>query len=191
MRFPPGAGDAAALDAAAVTLAGARFPVILAGGGVIMAGGTAAAIALAELLGAPVCSSYLHNDSFPASHPLAVGPLGYQGSKAAMKLIAQADVVLALGTRLGPFGTLPQHGLDYWPKQAKIVQIDADAKMLGLVKPISVGICGDARAAARALVAPLSGRALACHVNRDARVATIAQEKHAWETELDAWMHRK
>jgi sulfoacetaldehyde acetyltransferase len=76
--------------------------VILAGGGVIMAGATAEAIALAEMLGAPVCNSYLHNDSFPASHALAVGPLGYQGSKAAMKLIAQADVVLALGTRLGP-----------------------------------------------------------------------------------------
>ena len=116
MRIAHGPGDSAALDAAADTLAAARFPVILAGGGVIMSGGTAEAIALAEQLGAPVCNSYLHNDSFPASHALAVGPLGYQGSKAAMKLIAQADVVLALGTRLGPFGTLPQHGLDYWPQ---------------------------------------------------------------------------
>src|SRR6195256_1081006 len=119
MRINHGPGDSAALDAAAGLLAGASFPVIVAGGGVITAGATAEAIALAELLGAAVCNSYLHNDSFPASQPLAVGPLGYQGSKAAMKLIAQADVVLALGTRLGPFGTLPQHGLDYWPKQAK------------------------------------------------------------------------
>ena len=68
-----------------------------------------------------------------------------------MKLISRADVVLALGTRLGPFGTLPQHGLDYWPKNAKIIQVDADPKMLGLVKKISVGICGDAKAAAEAL----------------------------------------
>ena len=81
-----------------------------------------------------------------------VWPLGYQGSKAAMKLISQADVVLALGTRLGPFGTLPQHGMDYWPIQAKIIQVDADAKVLGLVKNISVGINGDARAAAAALI---------------------------------------
>ena len=66
-----------------------------------------------------------------------------------MNLIAKADVVLALGTRLGPFGTLPQHGIDYWPKNAKIIQIDADAKMLGLVKSITVGICGDAKAAAK------------------------------------------
>src|SRR6202030_3168617 len=138
--------------------AGASFPVIVAGGGVITAGATAEAIELADTLGAAVCHSYLHNDSFPASHALAVGPLGYQGSKAAMKLIAQADVVLALGTRLGPFGTLPQHGFDYWPKQAQIIQIDSDPRMLGLVKPISVGIPGAALAAAGALMERLKAR---------------------------------
>ena len=191
MRVSPGPGDSAALDAAAEILAAARFPVILAGGGVIMAGATAETITLAELLGAPVCSSYLHNDSFPASHALAVGPLGYQGSKAAMKLIAQADVVLALGTRLGPFGTLPQHGLDYWPKQAKIIQIDSDPRMLGLVKAISVGIQGDARAAAAALIGRLKGRQLAASANRAERVARIAAEKSAWSSELDGWTHER
>ena len=131
MRIGRGPGDSAALDEAAALLASAKFPVILAGGGVIMSGGTAEAVQLAELLHAPVCTSYLHNDSFPASHPLWCGPLGYQGSKAAMKLISQADVVLALGTRLGPFGTLPQYGMEYWPAKAKIIQVDADAKVLG------------------------------------------------------------
>ncbi|HLQ11612.1 MAG TPA: sulfoacetaldehyde acetyltransferase [Steroidobacteraceae bacterium] len=191
MRFAPGPGDAAALDAAAATLAGAQFPVILAGGGVIMSNGGAAAAALAELLGAPVCNSYLHNDSFPASHPLAVGPLGYQGSKAAMKLIAQADVVLALGTRLGPFGTLPQHGLDYWPKQARIIQVDADPRMLGLVKAISTGIHADARAAAEALLERLKGRTLAGAANRAERTARINAEKQAWENELTSWTHER
>jgi sulfoacetaldehyde acetyltransferase len=191
MRIAHGPGDSQALDAAATTLAGAQFPVILAGGGVIMSGGTSEAIALAELLGAPVCNSYLHNDSFPASHALSVGPLGYQGSKAAMKLIAQADVVLALGTRLGPFGTLPQHGLDYWPKQAKIIQIDSDPRMLGLVKPISVGIHGDARAAAAALLERLKGRPFAAAANRAERAARIKAEKQAWETELDSWTHER
>jgi sulfoacetaldehyde acetyltransferase len=191
MRIAHGPGDTAALDAAARTLAGAQFPVIVAGGGVIMSGGIREAIAIAELLGAPVCNSYLHNDSFPASHPLSVGPLGYQGSKAAMKLIAQADVVLALGTRLGPFGTLPQHGLDYWPKQAKIIQIDSDPRMLGLVKPISVGIHGDARAAAVALLERLKGRTLAAVANRADRAARIKAEKQAWESELDAWTHER
>jgi len=191
MTIERGAGGEKSLDAAADLLARATFPVILCGGGVIMGNGTAEAIALAELLQAPVANSYLHNDSFPASHPLWVGPLGYQGSKAAMKLISKADVVLALGTRLGPFGTLPQHGLDYWPKNAKIIQIDADAKMLGLVKSISVGICGDAKAAALALVARLKGKSLACHANRDLRLADIRVEKTAWENELNGWMQEK
>ena len=187
MTIERGAGGEAALDAAAEMLASAKFPVILAGGGVIMANGSAEAVKLAELLDAPVCNSYLHNDSFPASHRLWCGPLGYQGSKAAMKLISKADVVLALGTRLGPFGTLPQHGIDYWPKNAKIIQVDADPKMLGLVKKISVGICGDAKAAAAALVQRLKGKKLACHGNRDTRLAVVAKEKKAWEKELDGW----
>jgi len=189
IRIGRGAGDEQALDEAAKLLAQAKFPVILAGGGVIMSGGTKEAVELAELLHAPVACSYLHNDAFPASHPLWVGPLGYQGSKAAMKLMSQADVVLALGTRLGPFGTLPQHGLDYWPAKAKIIQIDADARMLGLVKPISVGIHGDARAAALALVSRLKGRQLACQQNRDQRDATLKSEKKGWEKELDQWTH--
>jgi sulfoacetaldehyde acetyltransferase len=189
MRIGHGPGDPAALDEAAALLAGASFPVVLAGGGVIFAGATAETIALAELLGAAVCNSYLHNDSFPASHALAVGPLGYQGSKAAMKLISQADVVLALGTRLGPFGTLPQHGLDYWPQQARIIQIDSDPRVLGLVKPISVGIQGDARAAAAGLIERLRSRTLAGAATRRERLARIAAEKSAWEAELTGWTH--
>ena len=191
LRIGQGAGDAAALEAAATLLAAARFPVILAGGGVIAGGATTEAVALADLLGAAVCNSYLHNDSFPASHPLAAGPLGYQGSKAAMKLIAQADVVLALGTRLGPFGTLPQHGLDYWPRQAKIIQVDTDPRVLGLVKPISVGLHGDARATAASLLERLKGRTLAGAASRAERLARIASEKAAWEAELNAWTQER
>jgi sulfoacetaldehyde acetyltransferase len=157
-RLDRGPGGEQTLNEAADLLAKAKFPVIISGGGVVMADGVEECKALAERLGAPVVNSYLHNDSFPASHPLWCGPLGYQGSKAAMKLMAQADVVVALGSRLGPFGTLPQHGMDYWPKDAKIIQIDADNTMLGLVKKISVGICGDAKAAAIALTQRLTGR---------------------------------
>ena len=113
---------------------------------------------------------------------------GQQGGDEAHR---QADVVLALGTRLGPFGTLPQYGMEYWPKDAKIIQVDADAKMLGLVKTISVGICGDARAAALALIERLSGKSLACIANKDARLADIAATKKAWEAELDGWSHEK
>ncbi|MBU3740092.1 MAG: sulfoacetaldehyde acetyltransferase, partial [Rhodoferax sp.] len=191
MRVERGAGGENSLNAAADLLASAKFPVILAGGGVVMGNAVAECQALAERLGAPVVTGYLRNDAFPASHPLWCGPLGYQGSKAAMKLIAQADVVLALGSRMGPFGTLPQHGLDYWPKQARIIQVEADHTNLGLVKKIDVGVHGDAAAAARALVQRLQGRTLTCDGNRTERAATVASEKAAWERELDGWTHER
>ncbi|WP_261394997.1 sulfoacetaldehyde acetyltransferase [Halomonas sp. DP1Y21-3] len=190
-RIDRGPGGAQSLDEAAALLAEAKFPVIVSGGGVVMADAVEECKALAERLGAPVVNSYQHNDSFPASHPQWCGPLGYQGSKAGMKLISQADVVLALGTRLGPFGTLPQHGMDYWPKDAKIIQVDADHKMLGLVKKISVGICGDAKAAAVELSQRLEGRDLACDASKDERLAKIKAEKDAWEKELDEWTHER
>ena len=186
-----GAGSLTDLDAAAEALAGAEFPVILAGGGVVAADGVAACVRLAEILGAPVANSYLHNDSFPASHELSCGPLGYHGSKAAMSLISKADVVLALGSRLGPFGTLPQYGFDYWPKEAKLVQIDADTNVLGLVKRADVTVCADAREAAEALALRLSEKTLAGSANRESRAATIQQERQAWREELNEWNHEK
>jgi sulfoacetaldehyde acetyltransferase len=190
-RISRGPGADENLAEAADLLAKAKFPVVVSGGGVIFSDGVAECAALAEQLNAPVVNSYLHNDSFPFDHPLWCGPLGYQGSKAAMKLIAQADVVLALGTRLGPFGTLPQHGLDYWPKGAKIIQVDSDPRMLGLVKEISVGIAGDAKETAKALQYRLANRKLESTANADARRKTINAEKAQWEAELDAWTHEK
>jgi sulfoacetaldehyde acetyltransferase len=184
-RLERAAGGADALDAAARLLAKAKHPVILSGGGAIMADGVKACVALAEYLTAPVVNSYLHNDSFPASHALACGPLGYQGSKAAMRQIAKADVVLALGSRLGPFGTLPQHGLDYWPKDAKIIQVDTDSRMLGLVKKVSIGICGDARLAAVALLERL--KVMTKMTPNKARLAEVQKEKLAWAQELAQW----
>ncbi|RKP52683.1 sulfoacetaldehyde acetyltransferase [Trinickia fusca] len=188
-KLDRGAGGEQSLDDAAELIAQAKFPVIISGGGVVMADAIEECKALAERLGAPVVNSYLHNDSFPANHPLWCGPLGYQGSKAGMKLLSRADVVIALGSRLGPFGTLPQHGMDYWPKDAKIIQIDADHKMLGLVKKISVGICGDAKASAIALTQRLANRTLACDATRNERGDQIANEKATWEKELDQWTH--
>jgi sulfoacetaldehyde acetyltransferase len=184
-RLERGAGGPDSLDAAARLLAKAKFPVIISGGGVVMANGIRECVALAEYLTAPVVNSYLHNDSFPATHALACGPLGYQGSKAAMKIISKADVVLALGSRLGPFGTLPQHGLDYWPKSAKIIQVDADSRMLGLVKKISIGICGDAKAAAVELLERV--KALGKLSQNKPRVAEVRAEKEAWKEELAGW----
>jgi len=143
-----------------------------------------ALVQLAELLAAPVVTSYLHNDAFPASHHLSLGPLGYQGSKAAMAIIAQADVVLALGSRLGPFGTLPQYGIDYWPAGARVIQVDTDLRAIGLVKQVAVGIQADARLAAEALYDRLQKRALSALATRDGRLAEVARQKQAWRAEL-------
>ena len=185
IRIEGSAGGPESLDAAAALLAKAKFPVILSGGGVVMANGIKECVALAEYLTAPVVNSYLHNDSFPTSHALACGPLGYMGSKAAMRLINKADVVLALGSRLGPFGTLPQYGFDYWPKDAKIIQIDNNPRVLGLVKKISLGICGDAKLAATGLLARLKAKARLAPDK--ARIAAIGKEKKAWAEELAKW----
>jgi sulfoacetaldehyde acetyltransferase len=189
IRVERGPGGPESLDAAAELISGAQFPVILSGGGVVMSNGVAEVAKLAEHLHAPVINTYLHNDSFPKSHPLWCGPIGYQGSKAAMKLLAQADVVIALGTRLGPFGTLPQHGIEYWPKNAKLVQVEANPRRIGLVKQAAVGVCGDARAATLAIRERLEtgNRAIAAHANRDVRKAEIERQKAAWEAELNEW----
>jgi sulfoacetaldehyde acetyltransferase len=187
-RIERAAGGRESLDEAARLLAEARFPVLLVGGGVVMSDGGESARALAEFLQAPVVTSYLHNDAFPRSHPLLCGPLGYQGSKAAMRIIAQADVVLALGSRLGPFGTLPQYGIDYWPSGAAVIQVDSDHRMLGLVKQIAVGVHGDARAAADALLERLRARGerrVRCLAGRDQRLAELEARRKDWESELD------
>jgi sulfoacetaldehyde acetyltransferase len=191
MRVDRGAGGEKSLNEAVELLSKAKFPVILSGGGVVLGNAVEQCKALAERLGSPVVNGYLRNDSFPASHPLWAGPLGYQGSKAAMKLIAQADVVVALGSRLGPFGTLPQHGLDYWPKDAKIIQVEADHTNLGLVKKIHVGIHGDAKAVAIELTKRLSAITLQCDATKAERAAKITAEKAAWEKELTEWTHEK
>jgi len=179
------AGGSNSLDKAAKMLSEAKYPVILSGGGIVMADGVEEVKALAEHLTAPVVNSYLHNDSFPAAHSLACGPLGYQGSKAAMRIISRADVVLALGTRLGPFGTLPQHGIDYWPKEAKIIQVDTDHRTLGLVKKVSLAIQGDARLAAQELLKRLKARG--ARKPDKARLVDVQREKEAWAAELATW----
>jgi len=181
-----GPGDPEALGRAAELLAQAAYPVILAGGGVSQADALAEVKALAEYLSAPVANSYLHNDTFPASHPLAVGPIGYCGSKAAMRTIARADVVLALGSRLGPFGTLPQYDIDYWPRQGKIIQVDVNAAVLGLSKRVDVASCGDVKAFSTDLLKRI--QALKPGARPDAaRLGEIAEAKRVWAEELAQW----
>ena len=187
VEFERPSGGEDAVNEAAALLSKAEFPVLLNGAGVVIGGAIEASIKLAERLDAPVCCGYQHNDAFPGSHPLFAGPLGYNGSKAGMELIAKADVVLALGTRLNPFSTLPGYGIDYWPKDAKIIQVDINADRIGLTKPVSVGIVGDAKKVALSIIDKLSSTA--GDTGRSARKESIAKTKSAWAQELTSLDH--
>ncbi|POF33888.1 sulfoacetaldehyde acetyltransferase [Roseibium marinum] len=186
--FERSSGGETSVTEAARLLSEATNPVILNGAGVVLAeGGIAASMELAERLDAPVCVGYQHNDAFPGSHPLFAGPLGYNGSKAAMELIREADVVLALGTRLNPFSTLPGYGMEYWPANAKIIQVDINPDRIGLTKKISVGIVGDATRVARGILTQLSSNA--GDAGRSERKARIAETKSRWAQQLTSMDH--
>ena len=187
VHIEPPAGGASAIAEAAELLSNAKFPVILSGAGVVIGDAIGECAQLAEKLSAPVCCGYQHNDSFPGSHPMAVGPLGYNGSKAAMELISKADVVLALGTRLNPFSTLPGYGIDYWPQEAKIIQVDINADRIGLTKKVSVGICGDAKLVSQQLLAQLSSTA--GDAGRTDRQELIRTTKSGWLQALSSMDH--
>ena len=185
--FEASPGGEISVIAAADLLSAAKNPVILNGAGVVLADGIAASAALAERLTAPVCVGYQHNDAFPGSHPLFAGPLGYNGSKAGMELIKQADVVLCLGTRLNPFSTLPGYGMEYWPADAKIIQVDINPDRIGLTKKVSVGIVGDAKKVAEGILANLSDTA--GDEGREDRKNKIATAKSTWAQQLSSMDH--
>ena len=187
VEFERPSGGEDAISQAAALLSDAKFPVLLNGAGVVIGGAIDASMKLAERLDAPVCCGYQHNDAFPGSHPLFAGPLGYNGSKAGMELIAKADVVLALGTRLNPFSTLPGYGIDYWPKDAKIIQVDINPDRIGLTKPVSVGIVGDAKKVATSILDKLTSTA--GDSGRSSRKELIATTKSAWAQELTSLDH--
>ena len=189
VRLERATGGVDALAEAARLLSEARFPVILSGAGVVLSDAIPECRSLAERLDAPVCCGYQHNDSFPGSHRLAVGPLGYNGSKAAMELIVQADVVLALGTRLNPFSTLPCYDIDYWPTEAAVIQVDMNPDRIGLTKKVTVGICGDAKSVAQEILDLLPNTA--GDADREERKATIHQTKSAWLQTLSSMDHEE
>jgi len=181
-----GPGSLESMQEAVELLKSAKNPVILAGGGVSQGAALDEVKALAEYLTLPVVNTYLHNDSFPNEHPLAVGPIGYCGSKAAMRTIAKADVVLALGTRLGPFGTLPQYDMDYWPKDAKIVQVDINHKVLGMTMRVDVASNADVKEFTRELTSMVMAQMPDMQVNEE-RMDEIDEENKRWAAEKAEW----
>ena len=189
VHFERPSGGVHAIEKAAQLLSNKKFPVILAGAGVVIGNAIEDCKALAERLDAPVTSGYQHNDSFPGSHPLALGPLGYNGSKAAMEIISKADVVLALGTRLNPFSTLPCYGIEYWPSHADIIQVDINADRIGLTKKITIGICGDVKLVAQQILNRLSSNA--GDNDRENRKSIIHQTRSKWLQALTSLDHEE
>ena len=187
INFERPAGGNEAILKASELLSNAKFPVILSGAGVVLGDAIEECKLLAERLDAPVACGYQHNDSFPGNHRLAVGPLGYNGSKAAMELISKADVVLALGTRLNPFSTLPCYGIDYWPTDASVIQVDINSDRIGLTKKVTVGICGDSKLVTQQLINNLSPSA--GDNGRDDRKALVHQTKSSWLQTLSSMDH--
>ena len=182
-----GAGSMEDLEAAAKLIAGASYPVIVSGGGVSQADAIQEVPALAEYITASVVNSYLHNDTFPGSHELACGPIGYCGSKAAMRTIEKADVVIALSIRLGPFGTLPQYDMAYWPENAKLIRCDVNIAALGLSKKTDIYSCGDVKGFSALLLQRVKELAPGLQKNSE-RLTDVRKEKEIWwGNELNEW----
>ena len=144
-----GAVDRATLEKVKAMLTSARAPIIHAGAGIKWSRATASLLALAEKLQLPITMSAAHGDLAPIDHPLYAGTVGARGNAVASALMREADVVLALGTRLG-FNTT-RYKYDHLSPSAKIVQVDIDPVAIGRHFPVAVGIAGDAGAVTAAL----------------------------------------
>jgi len=155
---------------------------ILVGLGAIDSNAQDSIAKLAEILSAPVACVYAHNDAFNGDHALSVGPIGYQGSEAAMRLLSESDCILVLGSRLNSFGTTPQYGIDFFPKTAKLIHNSINPLELGALRPISTGLLGDCRAVTDQLIVGLKDY----RFNGDAkqRLSEINSYKEAWEAKL-------
>ena len=177
-----GAGSLESIEEAANILAEAEYPVIISGRGTVDSNGIEDVKRIAEYLSAPVAVSYMHNDAFPNNHDLFVGPIGYMGSKAAMETLKKADVVLAIGTRLSVFGTLPCYDIDYFPKNAKIIQVDINPRNIARTHPVEVGIIGDAKEASKVLFEQIKEKL--SPINDQRKLGDLKAIKDTWEKEL-------
>jgi len=143
-------GDRNLIDKAASVLLSAQRPVIVAGGGVQWSNAADEVTRMADLIGAAITTSYGRADAVPNDHPMYLGHLGRLGSEEGIEAVKQADVILAVGTRLGQSTTFYDHR--YIPADAQIIQIEIDPEELGRNYPVAVGIEGDAKAVMEGLL---------------------------------------
>ena len=134
----------------------AERPVILAGGGVILSNATPELLKVAEFLMAPVVTTFMGKGAIPENHPLSLGCIGMHGSRVANRVILDADVLLAVGTRFGDRST---GTLDTFCRDAKIIHIDIDSAEIGKNVDVDIPIVADAKKALRVLYEVLASRA--------------------------------
>ncbi|MGI0083829.1 MAG: biosynthetic-type acetolactate synthase large subunit [Nitrososphaerales archaeon] len=148
--------DPAKIERAVDAMLSAERPMILAGGGVAISGAFSELQALAEMLMAPVATTFKGKGVFSETHPLALGPIGMHGHVEANRLILEADVLLAVGTRFSDRSTGKVS--DFVP-DSKIIHIDIDPSEINKNKTVDLGIVGDVKASLRAIIGSIKRRA--------------------------------
>jgi acetolactate synthase-1/2/3 large subunit len=145
--------DLSQLGRAVEILYNSERPIIMAGGGVILSGAFSELQALAEILMAPVVTTFKGKGSFPENHPLAMGPIGMHGHAEANKMILEADCILAVGAR---FSDRSVGRYDEFGRGMNIIHMDVDPAEIGKNKSVDVAVVGDVKSSLRTLVKMLS-----------------------------------
>lgn len=164
------------LDQVHALLAGAQRPVFVVGRGVISERAVDAMAKLAEQTGIPVGALQYSPDAFPASHALALGPLGRNGFGSANRIVPRADVIVAIGAHIDVFSTMHKYGV--FSKDAKLVHHSAAPGQIGIVFPVTLGVTGSAQS----FIAGLSERAAKGNLKKS--WVDVAKARAEWETEL-------
>ena len=162
-------------------LLGAERPMILAGGGVNLSNASPELLQIAELLMAPVATTFMGKSCFPENHPLSIGNIGMHGTMLANKMILEADVLLAVGTRFQDRST---GTLDTFCPDAKIIHIDIDAAEIGKNIDVDVPIVADAKPTLRMIQQQLVNK-LKKKQDDDAWVTRVQEVKEKYLSEMD------
>ena len=162
--------DLSQLERAVETMIKAERPIIMAGGGVILSGAFSELQAMAELLMAPVVTTFKGKGSFPENHPLAMGPIGMHGHPEANKIIIEADCIIAVGAR---FSDRSVGRFDEFGKGMTIIHLDVDPAEIGKNKAVDIAVIGDVKASLRTAV------------------KMLAKHKVIEKTKDDPWLKRR
>ena len=162
--------DLSQLERAVETMIKAERPIIMAGGGVILSGAFSELQAMAELLMAPVVTTFKGKGSFPENHPLAMGPIGMHGHPEANKIIIEADCIIAVGAR---FSDRSVGRFDEFGKGMTIIHLDVDPAEIGKNKAVDIAVIGDVKASLRTAV------------------KMLANQKVTKKTKDDPWLKRR